>query len=141
MRVFCCFLVVAILGTLIGAQSVPKLHPQAHKNSISSIHATRYGTTDMDHVLGVHFDSHNPNINSYLSYSFMNQLVGCFAKKRGQIRIFLIVFVIEYVLNTAIRYSKFGPCLEIITVLYNTLPDDKFNITTTLVENLNIEVK
>ena len=71
----------------------------------------------------------------------MNQLVGCFAKKRGQIRILLIGIGRESVVNTAICYSKFGTCLEIITMLYNKLPDDKFDITTTLVENLNNEVK
>ena len=71
----------------------------------------------------------------------MNQLVGCFAKKRGQIRILLIGFGRESVVNTAICYRKFGPCLESITMFYNKLPDDKFDITTTLVENLNNEVK
>ena len=53
------------------------------KNSIFPIHETRYATTDMDHVIGVHVDSHNPKINDSLSYSFMNQIVGFFAKKRG----------------------------------------------------------
>ena len=67
----------------------------------------------------------------------MNQLVGCFAKKRGQIRILLIGFCRESVVDTAICYSKFGTCLESITMFYNKLPDDKFDITTTLVENLN----
>ena len=71
----------------------------------------------------------------------MNQLVGCCAKKRGQIRILLIGFGRESVVNTAIYYSKFGPCLESITMFYNKLPNDKFDITTTLVENLNNEVK
>ena len=71
----------------------------------------------------------------------MNQLVGCFAKKRGQIRRFLSGFVREYVVNISIRYSKFGPFLDSITMFYNKLPDDKFDITTTLVENLNNEVK
>ena len=37
------------------------------KNSTSPIHATRYATTDMDHVLGVHVDSQNPKINDSLS--------------------------------------------------------------------------
>ena len=71
----------------------------------------------------------------------MNQLVGCFAKKRGQIRILLIGFGRESVVNTTIYYRKFGPCLESITMFYNKLPDDKFDITTTLVEKLNNEVK
>ena len=71
----------------------------------------------------------------------MNQQVGCFAKKRGQICILLICFGRKSVENTAICYSKFGPCLESIAVFYNKLPDDKFDITTTLVENLNNEVK
>ena len=71
----------------------------------------------------------------------MNQLVSCFAKKRGQIRILLIGFGRESVVNTAICYSKFVPCLEILTMFYNKLPDDKFDITTTLVEILNNEVK
>ena len=71
----------------------------------------------------------------------MNQLVGCFAKKRGQLRILLIGFGRESVVNTAICYSKFGTCLKSITMFYNKLPDDKFDITTTLVENLNNEVK
>ena len=84
------------------------------KNSTSPIHATLYATTDMDHVLGVHVDSQNPNINDSLSDSFLNQLVGCFAKKRGQIRILLIVFSRDSVVNTAIYYRKFGPCLESI---------------------------
>ena len=35
----------------------------------------------MDHVLSVHFDSQNPKINDSLYDSFMNQPVGCFAKK------------------------------------------------------------
>ena len=52
------------------------------KNSTSPIHATRYATTDMDHVLGVHVDSHKPKIDESLSDSFMNQPVGCFAKKK-----------------------------------------------------------
>ena len=91
----------------------------------------------MDHVLGVHVDSQNPNINDSLSNSFMNQLVSCSAKKRGQIRRLFLGFGRESVVNTAICYSKFGPCLEIITMLYNKLPNDKFYITTTLVENLN----
>ena len=71
----------------------------------------------------------------------MNQLVGCFAKKRGQIRRLLSGFGREYFVNTAIRYSKFGPCLDSITMLYKKLPDDKFDITTTLVENFNNKVK
>ena len=33
------------------------------KNITSPIHETRYETTDMDHVLGVHVDNHNPNIH------------------------------------------------------------------------------
>ena len=81
------------------------------KNSTSTIHATRYATMDMYHVLGVNIDSQNPNINYSLSDSFMNQPVGWFAKKRGQIRRLLIGFGRESVVNTAIRYSKFGPCL------------------------------
>ena len=95
----------------------------------------------MYQAIGVYVDSQNPKINDSLSYSFMNQLVGCFAKKRGQICRFLIDFGRESVVNTVIRYSKFGPCLESITIFYNKIPDDKFNITTTLVENLNNEVK
>ena len=51
------------------------------KNSTSPIHATRYATIDMDHVLGVHVDSYKPKINESLFDSFMNQLVGCFLKK------------------------------------------------------------
>ena len=35
----------------------------------------------MDHVLGVHVDSQNRNINDSLSDPFMNQPVGLFAKK------------------------------------------------------------
>ena len=64
----------------------------------------------------------------------MNQLVGCFAKKRSQIRILLIGFGRESVVNTVICYSKFGPCLESIAKFYNKLPDDKFDIITILVE-------
>ena len=52
-----------------------------HKNSTSPIHATHYAAIYMDHVLGVHVDSQNPNIHYSLSDSFMNQPVGCFAKK------------------------------------------------------------
>ena len=51
------------------------------KNSTSPIHATFYETTDMDPVLGVHVDSQNPKINDQFSDSFMNHIVGCFAKK------------------------------------------------------------
>ena len=71
----------------------------------------------------------------------MNHLVGCFAKKRGQIRRLLIGFGIDSIVNTSIRYSKFGPCLKSITMFYKKTPDDKFDITTILVENLNNEVK
>ena len=71
----------------------------------------------------------------------MNQPVGCFAKKRGQILRLLVGFGREPVVNTAIRYSKFGTCLKSITMFYNKLPGDKFDITTTLVENFNNEVK
>ena len=71
----------------------------------------------------------------------MNQLVGCFAKKRGQIHRLLSGFGRENVVNTAIRYSKFGPCLDSITMFYNKLPDDKFDIATTLVESFNNGVK
>ena len=53
------------------------------KNITSPIHANIYAATNMDHVLGVHIDIQNPNINDSLSDSFMNQLVGCFAKKRS----------------------------------------------------------
>ena len=52
------------------------------KNSTSPIHATRYATTDMDYVLGVHVDSQNPNIHDSLADSFMNQPVVFFAKKK-----------------------------------------------------------
>ena len=48
----------------------------------------------------------------------------------------LIGFGRKYVVNTAICYRKFGPCLDSITMFYKKLPDDKFDITTTLVENL-----
>ena len=46
------------------------------KNSTSLIHATRYATIDMDHVLGIHVDSQNPKIRDSLSDSFINQPVG-----------------------------------------------------------------
>ena len=47
----------------------------------------------MDHVLGVHVDSNNPNIHDSLYDSFINQPVGCFAqKKRDQICRLLIGF-------------------------------------------------
>ena len=62
-------------------------------------------------------------------------------QKKGQIRRLLIGFVRESVVNTAICYSKFGPRLEIITMFNKKLPDNKFDITTTLVENLNNQVK
>ena len=62
-------------------------------------------------------------------------------KKRGQIHRLLIIFGREYVVITDIRYIKFEPCLERITMFYNKIPDDKFDITTTLVENLNNEFK
>ena len=71
----------------------------------------------------------------------MNQLVGFFAKKRGQIRRLLIGFGRKYVVITAILYRKFGLFLDSITMLYNKLPDDRFDITTTLVNNFNNEVK
>ena len=71
----------------------------------------------------------------------MNQLIGCFAKKRGRIRRLLSGFGREYVVNTTIRYKTFGPYLDSITMFYNKLPDYKFDITTTLVENFNNEVK
>ena len=65
----------------------------------------------MDILLGVHVDSQNPNIHDSLYDSFMNQPVGCFAKKRGQCCRSLIGFGRESVINTDIRYSKFGPCI------------------------------
>ena len=71
----------------------------------------------------------------------MDQPVHCFAKKRGKIRRLLIGFGIVSVVNTSISYSNFGPYLESITMFYNKLPGDKFDITTTLVENFNSEVK
>ena len=111
-----------------------------HKNSTSPIHTTCYATTDMDIVLGVHVDSQKPNIHYSLSDSFMNQPVGCIAKK-SQICRLLIGFGRESVVNTAIRYSKFGTCLKIITMFYNKLLDDKFDFTTTWLENLNNEIK
>ena len=82
----------------------------------------------MDLVLGVHVDSKNPNIHDSSSDLFVNNPVGCFAKKRGQIRRLLIGFGRESVVNTSIRYIKFGPCLESITMFYNKLSDDKFDI-------------
>ena len=81
------------------------------KNITYPIHATCYATTDMDHALGVHFDSQNQNIYDSLYYSFMNQLVGCFAKKRDQICRLFKGSGRESVVNTAICYGKFGPCL------------------------------
>ena len=95
----------------------------------------------MDRVLGVHVDSENPTIHDSLFDSFMNQRVGCFAKKRGQIHRLLIGFGRESVVNTDIRYSKFGLCIEIMNMFYNKLPGDKFDITTTLIENLKNEVR
>ena len=62
-------------------------------------------------------------------------------EKKSQICRLLIVFGRDYVVNTAICYRKFGPCLEIMTMFYNKLSGDKFDITTTLVETLNNEVK
>ena len=62
------------------------------KNSTSLIHATRYATTDMDHVLGVHVDSQNTNIHDSLSDSFKNQPVGFFAKKKVKSVDFLLLF-------------------------------------------------
>ena len=56
-------------------------------------------------------------------------------------RSWLIGFGRYSVVNTAICYSEYGPCLESITMFYNKLPDDKFDITKTLVENSNNEVK
>ena len=56
-----------------------KLSPQ--KNNTSPVHAARYATTDIDHVLGVNVDIQNRNIHDSLSNSFMNQPVVCSAKK------------------------------------------------------------
>ena len=95
----------------------------------------------MDRVLGVHVDSQNPTIHDSLFDSFMNQPVGCFEKKRGQIHRLLIGFCRESVVNTEICYSKFGPCLESINMFYKKLPGDKFDIPTTLIENLNNKVR
>ena len=95
----------------------------------------------MDHVLGVHVDIQNPKIHDSLADSFMNQPVVWFSKKKRQIRRVLIGFGRDSVVNTAICYIKFGPCLEIITMFYNKPTNDKFIITTTLVENLNSKVK
>ena len=39
------------------------------KNSTYPIHATRYATIDMDHILVVHVDSQNPNISYSLADS------------------------------------------------------------------------
>ena len=68
----------------------------------------------------------------------MNQLVGCFAIKRDQICRLFKGFGRESVVNNAICYRRLGPCLQSINMFYNKLPDDKFDITTTLEENLNI---
>ena len=95
----------------------------------------------MDHLLGVHVDIQNPRIHDSLADLFMNQPVGCFAKKEVESLDCLLVFGREYVVNTAIHSSRFRPCIESITMFYNKLPDDKFDITTTSVENLNSEVK
>ena len=111
------------------------------KNSTSIIHEHCYANTYMDHVLGVNVDIQNPSISDLLADSFMNQPVGWFAKKISQICRLLIGFGIKYVVNTAIRYKKCGPCLKRITRFCSKLPDDKFDITTTLLENLNSEVK
>ena len=46
----------------------PRNKISLQKNSISLIHATRYETKYMYHVLGVHIDSQNLNINYSLSY-------------------------------------------------------------------------
>ena len=95
----------------------------------------------MDHVLGVYVDSQNPKIHESLA-NFLYELDSLrFARKIGQICILLIGFVRESVVNTDICDIKFGPCIESITIFYNKLPDDKFDITTTLVENLDSEVK
>ena len=112
-----------------------------HKNNTSPIHATCYANIDIYHVLGLHVDSQNPNIHDSLSDSFMNQPVCCFAKTKSQICRLFIGFGRESVVNTAIHYRKFGPCLKSITMFYNKLPDDKLEITTTLAKNLNNEVK
>ena len=53
---------------------VPPRKKSLQKNITYPIDATRYATTDMDHVIGVHVDSQNTNINDSLSDSFMNQL-------------------------------------------------------------------
>ena len=76
------------------------------RNSTYPILAIIYATTDIYHVLGLHVDSQNPNINDSLSDPFMNQPVGLFAKKRGQISILLIGFGRESVVNTAICYKN-----------------------------------
>ena len=95
----------------------------------------------MDRVLGVHVDSQNPTIHDSLFDSFMNQLVGCFSKKEVKSIGYWLVFGRESVVNTDIHYIKFGPCLESINMFYNKLPGDKFDITTTLIENLKNEVR
>ena len=107
------------------------------KNSTSTIHETRYATTDMDHVLGVHVDSQNPNINDLLFDSFLNQLVGCFAKKRGQIHILLIFFGRNYVFKYCHLLQQLCTLSRKHNHVLQKLPDDKFDITTTLVENLS----
>ena len=62
------------------------LHPRnklfRQKNITYPIHATRYATTYMDHLIGVNVDSQNPNIHDSLSDSFINQSISCFARKK-----------------------------------------------------------
>ena len=62
-------------------------------------------------------------------------------KRKCQIHRLLIVIGRESVVNTSICYGDFGCSLESITTFYKKLPDDKFDITTTLVQNFNNEVK
>ena len=53
------------------------------RNSTYPILVIVYATTDIYHVLGVHVDSHKSKIHYSLADSLMNQLVGCFKKKRS----------------------------------------------------------
>ena len=115
---------------------VPKTVTLVTKSEKQSFHAARYAKTDKVNVLNIHVDSQNPQDHENLDDDFMNKPVACFGVKKEVQRCTLIGYGQDSVVQSAMRYDKYGPCLRSIISFYNNLPEERKHTTPDLVNRL-----
>ena len=104
------------------------------KKKNMSFHASRYATTNANHVLNIHIDSQNPDKDENQLHSIMNMPAVCYSVSDSNRRNSFIGYGRESVVNAVLRVNQYGKCIRDIVDFHNTLSYDNKYITPSIIQ-------